>query len=230
MGEVTKFPGGPTDPPTPPPVENAPATSDPVQEAIGYSDYATKTFMATVAKLVRYQDYCKTMKIDRFQAALRLCLYDQFTSLPDPAKARKISTPNHSFKEADLERIRRSDEYPRLQADVLKVIDLLCDPSSVDRLAEVMEDANAMEMFRLAHFAPSMRDRQAALREFVDRRSAKKTRDVGGKEMILPERFVEQLMAGAAAMMAIMGQAGQSQISGSELNVPRLVGEGRASE
>lgn len=232
MAEIVQFPGGPAGPPAPPPTEgHAPATGDPVAEAVSYSDYATKTFMAIVAKLVRYQDYCKEMKIDRFQASLRLAMYDQFSSFPDAVKAKKISSPSgYSYREADCEKIRQAPEYARIQADILRVVDLLTDPGSVDKLAEVLEGANAEELLRIAHFSPSARDKKAAIEEFTSRRSAKKGRDLAAREMVLPDRFMEQLMAGAAAVAAVLAQAGQqAQISAAEINVPgaKLIGEGR---
>lgn len=192
--------------------------------------------MALVAKLVRYHDYFLEMKLDRFNAVLHLALMDQFGSFPDKVKARKLSSPSSfTFTEADVEKARQSPEYARIHADVLAKAQLIAAGSlSVDRMAELLEDANTWELFRIAQFAPSPRDRKAALEEFTSRRSAKKGRENQGKEMILPERFIEQLAAGYEAMaaMAVVIQDQREQISGARLNVPsaKMIGEGRVEK
>jgi hypothetical protein len=229
---VIQFPGG-QDPPDPPGPPTAPISDDPVTEAVRVSEDNSRLLMSLLAKLVRYQDYCKEMKLDRFTAVLRLAMLDQFSSFSEKTKARKISSPNFHFQEQDVQKARSSEEYARIHADLLAKLEVITAPSfSVDSLAELMEDANSWELFRIAHFAGSARDRTTALREFSDRRSAKKTRDLGGREMILPERFLEGIAAGMV-FLASKIEEHEEKISGSRLNVPaspKLVGEGRASE
>jgi hypothetical protein len=240
MSDVIQFPGGqgppvpPEEPPGPPPDPADPVNAlDPVTEAVRVSEENSRLLMSLLAKLIRYQDYCLTMKIDRFTAVLRLAMLDQFSSLDEKAKARKISSPAFLFREHDVQKARSSEEYGRIHADLMAKLEVITSPSfSVDSLAELMEDVNTWELFRIAHFAGAARDRTAALREFTDRRSAKKTRDLGGREMILPERFAEQLVAGMVFLTGKI-QEHEEKISGSRLNVPaspKLVGEGRASE
>jgi hypothetical protein len=236
MSDVLNFPGGgPQDPVPPPPAEGgaAPVTGDPVSEAASWSAHNSKLLMGLLAKLIRYQDYCKDMKLDRFTAVLHLAMLDQFSSFDDKTKARKLSTPSgFTFKAEDMPKARESEDYARVHRDLMeKVVVLTAPGTSVDAIAELMEDANSWELLRIAHFAPSPRDRKAALEEFTSRRSAKKGRENQGKEMILPERFIEQLTAGMAAM-AVVIQDQHQQISGAKLNVPsaKMIGEGRVEK
>jgi hypothetical protein len=204
-------------------------TGDPISDAASWAAHDSKMLMALVAKLVRYHDYFLEMKLDRFNAVLHLALMDQFGSFPDKVKARKLSSPSgFTFTEPDVEKARQSPEYARIHADVLAKAQLIAEGNlTVDRMAELLEDANTWELFRIAQFAPSPRDRKAALEEFTSRRSAKKGRENQGREMILPERFIETMVAGLAAVATAIQGHEQERISGAKLNVPRLVGEGR---
>lgn len=230
MTEIIQFPGG-QEPPSPPPDEPAAQVSDdPVMEAVRVSEEDSRLLMSLLAKLVRFQDYCLDMKLDRFTAVLRLAMLDQFSSVDEKTKARKISSPSFLFREQDVEKARSSAEYARVHKDLLDKLAVITSPSfSVDTLAELMEDTNARELLRIGLFANSAQNRISALKEFTDRRSAKKTRDTGGREMILPERFAEQLAAGMVFLAAKI-QEHEERISGAHLNVPKLIREGRVSE
>lgn len=236
MSDVIQFPGGTEPPDEPPPLipgeEGGGLLSegDLIMKAVRVAEEDSHLLMSLLARMIRYQDYCLEMKIDRFTAVLRLAMLDQFTSVDEKAKARKISSPSFTFREADVAKARESKEYAKVHGDLVARLAVITSPSfSVDDLALLMEDSNAWELLRLAHFSGSAQNRISALKEFTDRRSAKKTRDMGGREMVLPERFVEQLAAGAAVMMAVLGAGSEARISAGELNVPRLIGEGTTS-
>lgn len=205
------------------------ATDDPIADALSWLRYDTRTIVNMVVRLVRYEATCvdpdgkPICSIDRFRQLLGLAILDTFTDEDETAKVGRLVGPG---PKPSLSALRKDGLFATLCDKVRQEMAFLANVRTMDDLAERYEARMALEGIKVALFTDSAREKLRAASEIVDRRSAKKGRDVGpGGIMVLPPDFARAL---AAAYQQSIGTGGGVGIDGSVLNVPvmKKIGSG----
>jgi len=196
------------------------AADQSVEDAIRESHQEGRFFVTLVARFVPYSDFCDQVTLDVFRLLLGTALFDQFSELPDSEKAERMGSQANPVAAERLAGLREHPLYGAVRERIVEQARRLALPRSMDEWAEVAEDIAAREGLKIA-LTGGVKERIEAVKSFVDRRSAKKGREMAPSILMLPDRFVEALKAGLAA------NAGRAELADAgRLNVPRLVGRG----
>lgn len=196
------------------------AADQSVEDAIRDSHQEGRFFVTLVARFVPYSDFCDQVTLDVFRLLLGTALFDQFSELADAEKATRMGSEASPVTAARLAGLREHPLYGALRERIQEQARRLALPRSMDEWAEVAEDVAAREGLKIA-LTGGVKERIEAVKSIIDRRSAKKGREVAPSFLVLPERFVEALQAGFAAT------ADRPEVADAgRLNVPRLVGRG----
>lgn len=203
--------------------------SEPAKDAIDRNRLDAGVFITMAARFVSYQGFYEDCGVDEFRVYLGLAVYDLFTATTEDMKARNLGVrPAERLAGYRTSAGRTSGKpvYPRVVEVLRARAAELALPATLDEWAEKLEDIASRDLAHLAMAAPIPRDRLAATEAILDRRSAKRGREVSPTVLILPDRLADELRAGLG-FLAEHRPAGE--IDAGKLNVPRLVGQGDTS-
>lgn len=163
---------------------------EPLMEAASAARESLRLQLRAVGQMLRYPDYADSLTADQFYRLVRVVLLDDFFSWTDEEKAGQLG-----IAQADLEWGRDHPDYERMCADAKGKLRAFATDVGIDDRAKDLEDEMAIQAAMAALYSPLPKDRIAATGVFLDRRSAKKTRDEGGSELRIPSGFVELIEA-----------------------------------
>jgi hypothetical protein len=172
------------------PAEHWTDQPDPLMEAASAARESLRLQLRAVGQMLRYPDYADSLTADQFYRLVRIALLDSFFSWTDEEKAGQLG-----IGEADLEWGRDHPDYERMCDDARAKLRAFATGVGIDDRAAGLEDEMAIQAAMAALYSPLPKDRLAATGVFLDRRSAKKTRDEGGRELVIPAGFVELIEA-----------------------------------
>lgn len=164
------------------------------------------------------------LEIRRYRALRNLVILQELFHIEDAdICARLIVTQKL------LDDLRTDPHYDLMTERVRGVVERLSSPRKLAEWAADQEDSLALSLVKTALWDGSTRDRTQAMNSLLDRVSAKKGREEGEREAGAPpisEEFLGKLMEMSMSVGLVLGKNQAGGISGSTLNVPRLVGSG----
>lgn len=206
---------------------------DPIVAANRAGNAADTAFLEVVISEVPLSAFINLdppLAVNRFKPLRLVALVD---TLYDYADAEIVGKVDEIKGADDLARIRSNPHYPRMVEAINAAVERVAGATTMDKVAEMMEGRMALSVGATALNAKSARDKLKAGDEVIARRSPKKTRSSGMKNvtnLFIPPSVLESMQA-HQQRMAELGMGGgrilpmEDDIDGSVINVPNGEGE-----